>query len=291
MSVTIIIPCFRHDFAKLEQGVERILSQRNQALSCELILVDNHPVATLAPCFKKRDDLRILHEPKPGSYAARNAGIRQAQGDVVVFTDADCLPTRDWLREGLEALRNQPDKIGVAGAVRFLYRRQSAPNTWELLDSVLHIQQELYVKDNHFGATANLFVRRNAFETVGLFREDLMSGGDREWGERAFCLGRQLGYAERAIVLHPARWSWTDLLKKTQRIAGGELAARERLVGLGLAIREAWRGGRWRFRMIRRNKGRFKGGQLYLAFLGVIALEVVRLLETQRLRGGGNPVR
>jgi len=47
---------------------------------------------------------RLLRESSPGSYAARNAGLRAAHGKVLAFTDFDCVPDRNWLLAGTRAL-------------------------------------------------------------------------------------------------------------------------------------------------------------------------------------------
>jgi GT2 family glycosyltransferase len=66
------------------------------------------------------------------------------------------------------------------------------------------------------------------FDTVGLFNESLMSGGDNEWGRRASRLGVGVVYAEDVCVKHPARHSIRDLLKKRKRQAGGNVAIEAR---------------------------------------------------------------
>ncbi|BBI65073.1 hypothetical protein HSBAA_63790 [Vreelandella sulfidaeris] len=62
------------------------------------------------------------------------------------------------------------------------------------------------------------------FDLVGLFNEKLFSGGDTEWGLRAYKQGINITYSENIIVKHPARKSVRELLMKARRVAGGVVA-------------------------------------------------------------------
>jgi len=80
--------------------------------------------------------------------------------------------------------------------------------------------QERCVQEG-FGVTANLLVRREVFQDVGLFQERLVSSGDYEFGRRATRKGRSLVYCREAKVFHPARSSLGALLKKARRLGYG----------------------------------------------------------------------
>ncbi len=70
-------------------------------------------------------------------------------------------------------------------------------------------------------ATANMIAHRDVFDTAGLFREDMRSGGDAEWGHRASSLCFPIAYAANVTVYHPARNSMAELVQKARREAGG----------------------------------------------------------------------
>jgi hypothetical protein len=85
-------------------------------------------------------------------------------------------------------------------------------------------------------ATANCFVRRAAFRSVGPFDARLKSGGDRQWCRRAIASGHRLGYEPSAVVTHAAR-GFQGLMLKARRLAGQEWS-HARAVGAG-ALRAA----------------------------------------------------
>jgi glycosyltransferase involved in cell wall biosynthesis len=152
-------------------------------------------------------------DPPLGSYAARNAGITCAQAPVLAFTDADCLPDPSWLQAGLIALQSAPraaGRIEMIGGERYVER----------LDRARFLRQEQYVAEG-FGATANLFVRRQVFDGVGLFDPRLLSGGDAELGRRAAAAGFPITFARDAIVRHPCRSRARALLAKAHRVGVG----------------------------------------------------------------------
>ena len=74
----------------------------------ELIVVDNNSTdATkgVVSEFNTRLPIRYVFESKQGLSRARNCGIAQAQGDIIVFTDDDIIVTNDWLNEITNALK------------------------------------------------------------------------------------------------------------------------------------------------------------------------------------------
>ena len=97
-----------------------------------------------------------------GPYAARNTGIASAKGELVAFTDADCVPDPRWLAEGVAAVDAGADLAG--GAI--VQRLSARPTLWERYDAAMYLAQDLYVAEQGFAATANLFVRALVFDRI-----------------------------------------------------------------------------------------------------------------------------
>lgn len=177
----------------------------------------------------------ILESQTPfSSYAARNRGIRAATAAVLAFTDADCRPHSDWLTRGMAALERSSR---VAGRVKV--ELSATPSAAEIVDATRFLRQEHYVTEG-FAATANSFVRRKVFETVGYFDETLLSGGDNEFGWRCLQAGIPIQYAADAVVTHPVRRTVRALLKKGRRVGfgAGQIARRGRMP-LGQMLKRA----------------------------------------------------
>lgn len=134
-----------------------------------------------------------------GPAAARNAGWRAATGDVIAFTDDDCVPDPAWLRLGLAAL----DSAGAdAAGGRIVVPLPPAPTDYE--------RDAAGLEHAEF-ATANAFARRAALAAVGGF-DERFSAAWREDSDLQFALltaGRAIVPAPAAVVVHPvrpARW-------------------------------------------------------------------------------------
>jgi glycosyltransferase involved in cell wall biosynthesis len=165
--------------------------------------------------------------PNQGSYAARNAAVAAVgdTADVVLFTDADCRIPSGGVRAHVDALaRAGADLTG--GAVRFTFAGPT-PTPAEWVDSIRHLQQELYVSRDGYAATCNLGVRRTVLDALR-FDATLRTGGDAEFCRRATAAGFHLAYAPEAWIDHPARPTRHALLAKVRRIAGGVARHRAR---------------------------------------------------------------
>lgn len=238
--VTVIVPV-RDDAAGLQRLLARLAAQTLPAKQRELIVVDDASRDDAVGAVAERAGARVLRlERAGGSYAARNAALARADGDVLAFTDADCLPRPDWLERGLAALESADL---VAGHVEMLLSPR--PTTAELIDLARHLHQERNVAAG-FGATANLLVRRVALDRLGGFEERVRSGGDHELGRRATAAGLRLVYAADAVVEHPARRSGRAVMRKSLRLARSR-AAFARLANPHLGSKRAiWpRPGAW----------------------------------------------
>jgi GT2 family glycosyltransferase len=155
---------------------------------------------------------RVVAVPQKGAGPARNGGVAAATGEVLAFTDCDCRPDPDWLRRGMEA-QGQWDLVG--GRMLVLVDDPERMTPTEAFEAVFAFNNERYIRKKGFTVTANLFCRREVFLAVGDFGVGVSE--DVEWCLRAAGKGFSLGYAPAAVVGHPARRTWPDLLSKWRR--------------------------------------------------------------------------
>ncbi len=215
--ISVIIPTY-HDWPRLSKCLDALNSQSYAKSNYEILVVNNDPKDQTPNDFIVPDNCKILGEAQPGSYAARNHAIKVAKGDIFAFTDSDCIPDNDWLKNGVDALKkNNISRIG--GAVEVF--ASETPNIAEVYDLIFAFPQQGYVEDMGWAVTANLFVTRELIESVGNFNTNLKSGGDYEWGIRALEKKYLIVYSREAFVNHPARDSVKELLKKAKRVRRG----------------------------------------------------------------------
>jgi cellulose synthase/poly-beta-1,6-N-acetylglucosamine synthase-like glycosyltransferase len=145
--------------------------------------------------------------PNHGPAAARNAGWRQAQGNILAFTDDDTLPDRCWLAYGIGAFADGVD--GVMG--RTSVPLPEDPTDYELNAAGLEGSEFL---------TANCFYRRDLIAEVGGFEESytLAWREDTDMWLTLIERGCNLVVAPEAVVVHPIRPAeWGISLKQQKR--------------------------------------------------------------------------
>jgi glycosyltransferase involved in cell wall biosynthesis len=218
-SISVIIP-FLNNRDEVRSIVTRILSS-SAGLQPEIICVDNgsEKESGFSDDFLQKivliEETNYLRSP----YSARNRGIEQASGDVIVFIDANSAPSDGWLGNGLRCLQESGSDI-VAGHVGFDFNGE--PDAAGVADAITSIHQKKSVEERGAAFTANLFVKRLVFDSTGLFEEGVRSGGDVRWTKKASEAGFKITFCSDSVVLKKAR-SFRELLRKRVRTGKGYL--------------------------------------------------------------------
>lgn len=193
MKLTIIIPAFNEE-AYLPSTLDSIqtaaahLSDSSSA-EIDIIVVDNNSVDDTAAVARSRG-ATVVHEPVQGIARARNTGAHHADGDVLVFVDADVVLPSTLLAEIHTAMS---DSACVGGAVDVNYRpkRRSMRvylRAWRILSRLTGMAQ---------GATQ--FCRKSAFEELGGYDEKAWIGEDADFFWALKKLARRTGRTVRLI--------------------------------------------------------------------------------------------
>lgn len=218
--VTVIIPTYK-DWLTLTSCLEALSNQNFSKEKFEIIVVNNHPTDVVPDHYRLPDNCTVISEKLPGSYAARNAAIRVSKGNIIGFTDSDCIPDSDWIKNAVTYFENNEVYKRIGGSIN-LFFSSSKPNKVELYEKIYAFNQDMNIEKYNASVTANMFTYRYVFNEVGLFNEQLLSGGDYEWNVRAENAGFKIGYAEYVVVDHPARYQLHELTKKAKRVGGGQ---------------------------------------------------------------------
>ncbi|MEM1169036.1 MAG: glycosyltransferase [Cyanobacteria bacterium P01_H01_bin.35] len=219
--VSVIIPVY-NDRERLKKCLKALEIQTYPHNLYEVIVVDNASDDDIPAVVASFNQATILEEKRRGSYAARNKGILNAKGEVIAFTDSDCIPANDWIEKGVNNLLNTSNCGIVGGKIKIFFKDPERPTAVELYDSIMAFPQSNYVKNNKFSVSANLFTFKKILDEVGSFNAELKSGGDYEWGQRVFKAGYKVIYGEDTRIAHPARYSFEELNKKMVRVIGGK---------------------------------------------------------------------
>jgi GT2 family glycosyltransferase len=288
--VSIIIPTYK-DWKRLAKCIQALANQSYDKDLYEVIIVNNDPEDPSPPFAELPSNFIIISEQKPGSYAARNAALEIAKGDIIGFTDSDCIPDKDWIRNAVSHFRDNKDCDRIAGNI-FVFPKTNKPSAAEQYDRLNAFKQKTTVREKGTCVTANLFCRKYLFDTVGYFDEKKMSYGDFEWGMRAQKAGFNIMYADDVLVNHPAR-NLSDLIKKEKRLAGGreKVTMRFRWTKAFVLFLRDTRPRLGDYRSIRKRGDFLNARQAFMVTLLRYRLQYVRAFETMKLRLGKTPNR
>ena len=179
----------------------------------ELIFIDNNSTDNSASIVAGHPGIQVLWESGAGAYAARNLGIRKSKGEILAFTDADCVVAPDWLSQIAEAMHSENVQI-VMGA----YYGQNTPFPANGLSSYENAKNRYIFTSGdeslYYGYTNNMAVRRGVFDQFGPFPE-VARGGDAALVRRVVSHGgASIKYVPTMFVDHLEFQSVFDYYRK-----------------------------------------------------------------------------
>ena len=197
------------DEAGLDATLTEVTAQAQACRPAEVMVVDASGSRLDRIRHRYADRVRwIPFEPPAGVRVSiphqRNAGVRAAQGDVIVFTDAGCQPEPGWLDRLVAPLRQ--DEHVAAGLTL------ATPGSSGLYDeSAQAARGTRYLAEC---PTINLAFRRAAFDAVGGFDESFAYGSDVDFSWRLVDRGYRIRNVPDAVIRHD--WGgWRRQLRRS----------------------------------------------------------------------------
>jgi cellulose synthase/poly-beta-1,6-N-acetylglucosamine synthase-like glycosyltransferase len=199
--ISVIIPV-KNEEEKIEQCLEAVFSQSYKPH--EVIVVDGHSRDKTVRHAKKFL-VRIFYEDYHTRAGACQIGVENAEGDYVAFTDADCIPERDWLENLVNEFND--DIVGVGGGIKNI-----GEGLWEksinlavetFLGSANSVQGRFFKDKRYVNSISgcNSMYRREDIIKVGGFDVGLATVEDTELNRKLLRIGKLL-YTPGAVILH-----------------------------------------------------------------------------------------
>ena len=219
--ISVVVPVYNGE-TDLPELINCLKAQTYCANQVEYLLVDNNsgdrtPAILQTAAALGDITLRPLTQNQiQSSYAARNTGIRASRGEIIAFTDADCRPQPEWLETLIKPFFDPEVAIAVGEILplpgKTLWEQHAA------IEDTLSQKHTLAHTFYPYGQTANLAIRRQVLEQVGLFRPYLTSGGDADLCWRILReTSYKLEFVEGAIVRHRHRHTFKQLQSQWRR--------------------------------------------------------------------------
>lgn len=224
---SVVIPVFK-DQRRLLLALDSLRMQSFPKEKWEVIVVNNDPdkELQLPSEYFESLNLSICNQFIPGSYAARNMGTTKAQGEIIAFTDSDCVPDFEWLTNAWQVFSlDFKSEIGIlTGPVPLFFKNPNSLSDAEVYEKYTGFTTEAYAKDGH-AITANWFSPASVIKEFGGFNAQLKSNGDSELSGQ-ISRKYKVVYLPSLIVNHPARYSTEELVNKYKRLIGGTYTRR-----------------------------------------------------------------
>ncbi len=215
-SVSIIIPTFN--------GASRIgnclasLTRQVPGRNAEILVVDDGSTDNIAEAVGRYPAARLLSQKNAGPASARNRGAREAQGEIILFTDDDCVPMPGWLNAMLEPFR-QPDVIGAKGVYRTHQKSLIARFVQIEYEDKYRLMKRLENIDFIDTYSAG-FVRERFLEMTGYDTSfPVACAEDIELSYRMSARGWTMKFAPDAVVFHTHPDTLVSYLKKKYKFA------------------------------------------------------------------------
>jgi len=215
-TVSIIIPTF-NGASRITKCLDALLQQKS-ALSREILVVDDGSTDNTVQVVQQYQGIRLISQANAGPAAARNRGALEARGEIVLFTDDDCIPASSWLAEMIAPFSD----VDVAG-VKGVYRTRQK----QLIARFVQIEYEDRYRrmarfvNIDFIDTYSAAFHRDRFLATGGFDADfpVACAEDAELSYRMSSVGWKMKFAPKAVVYHTHPETLSKYLAKKYKFA------------------------------------------------------------------------
>jgi glycosyltransferase involved in cell wall biosynthesis len=214
--ISIIVPA-HNSVRTMKRCVESLLSLDYP--SFEIIVVDDGSTdgtPAVLEMFREKKGFRAIRTQQGGPSKARNIAIKEALGEFLAFTDSDCIAEKNWLTELMKGFiepRSDFDALTIMGVGG---DQQNPADDTSFGKDVGGFLKRVgfvadYVKDagdlsvmteTGHNPTCNVLYRKEVFDKIGYFKEDLWPGEDVELDYRIKKAGYRLLFNPAAVVRH-----------------------------------------------------------------------------------------
>ncbi len=175
----------------------------NTSQVCEQFVADHPEIA-----------FRYVQETEQGLSAARNKGIKEAKGDIIIYVDDDALVDSDYIRIYAEHFATHPDTMAAGGPIEPLYETQEpdwmSPYTKALLTAWMNYGEKVREYPNgKYPGGGNAAYRKEVFEKVGLFNTELgrkgsllLASEEKDIFDKMKAMGMQVKYLPTPVLHH-----------------------------------------------------------------------------------------
>lgn len=200
IKTSVIIPCY-NAASHIKDLFESLRNQTLPQNEFEVIVVDDGSQDKTASLVRKYPFI-YLFQKNQGAGSARNFGVQKSQGQILLFTDSDCIVPRDWVgKHTLVQERNEKIGIIVGGVKK---PKEKSLVAWaDFFSSWFNAHENLdrhLVKD--YSPSVNASLKKEIFKKVGGFSRKKLTGEDVDFCFRAQKLGVKILFDPSLSLWH-----------------------------------------------------------------------------------------
>lgn len=210
MKTSVIIPAYNSE-KTISKCISSLLRQTNKP--DEIIVVDDGSIDKTKKEVKKFKDVKLISQINRGPASARNLGVKKAKGDILLFTDDDCIPDRYWVSEMEKPFRSKTVD-GVQG--RYMTKQEGLIPRFVQMEIEDRYDRMKKRENIDFIGSYSAGYRKSIFMKYGGFDESfpVASGEDPELSFKLSEHGHKMVFNEKAVVYHNHTESFSAYMKK-----------------------------------------------------------------------------
>jgi GT2 family glycosyltransferase len=200
-AATVVVPTSNR--AEYLEVTLRSLAEQDIDLPYEVIAVDDGSRDRTPEVIRRAGVRSIRHETPQGPNAGRNEGIEAAQADLIMLVDDDTWIPPTWLNAMVEGAQRHPEGDAYGGPIRARLEGPAPRACGREEPPITSLDLGERDREAELVWSANMALRREAFERVGPFDERFTTGGDEEdWIRRLHDRGGRVVYLADAWLDH-----------------------------------------------------------------------------------------
>ncbi|MCG6552803.1 MAG: glycosyltransferase [Candidatus Magnetominusculus sp. LBB02] len=199
IKASVIVPAYNAQ-KTISRSIEALLRQTFPQANYEVIIIDDGSTDKTAE-IAVNYPVRYYRKENGGPASARNMGVRKAVGEIILFTDSDCVASKTWIEQMLRPF-NDPTVMAVKGAYRSNQQQLTARFSqleFEERFEMLSKSESIDMVDTYAAA-----FRKTVFVGAGGFDESfpVANNEDTDLSYRLSVAGHKMVFNPDAIVYH-----------------------------------------------------------------------------------------
>jgi len=215
IKISIVIPTLNVE-SSIRDCIKSLINQNFSKDQYEIIVVDGESKDNTFKILKEYSKHISIHVYKGGVSCGRNKGIEVSKGNIIAFTDGDCIAEKNWIKELYSKFETDTLKcVGCVVGNIIPHDGKTIFEIFALKNEILSQKKTMNSDFLPYGQTANVSFRKEVFDNIGKFDETINSGEDADIAWRMQLeTNYKLVYCQESIVKHCHRTSLKGLAKQ-----------------------------------------------------------------------------